>query len=147
MVTVRPDHLSNPLNMLLGEYQPSIDNKHRLALPKNLRDEVRGNQIIITKGFEDCILGYAKDDWEAEAYKHLETSISDAPSRHLKQYLYSGASEAALDDQGRFVIPGNLTDYAGIENEIVVIGAGDHFEIWDPEKWEEHLEKIEGEVR
>ena len=133
--------------MLLGEYQPSIDSKHRFALPKNLRDAIRGNQIIITKGFEECILGYAKDDWEAEAFKYLESPISDPHSRHLKQYLYSGASESSLDDQGRFVIPANLADYAEIDEAIIVIGAGDHFEIWEPKKWAEHLAEIEAEVR
>jgi len=56
--------------------------------------------------------------------------------------MYSGASEIAIDTQGRIVIPGNLKEYAKIGKKVVVIGAGDHIEIWDFENWTKHSEKI-----
>jgi MraZ protein len=56
--------------------------------------------------------------------------------------MFSGASETSIDSQGRVVIPNNLKDYAGINKKTVVIGAGDHVEIWDFDNWSEHSDKI-----
>ena len=133
--------------MFFGEYQPSIDEKGRLALPKKLREQIQGGAVILSRGFESSILGYDKTKWEDEAFKQVDAPISDARVRHLKQYMYSGAAEVSFDEQGRFVIPPNLRGHAGIENEVIVIGAGDHFEIWETGCWQKHLTQIEEEVR
>lgn len=133
--------------MFLGEYQPSIDNKGRLALPKKLREQITGGQVILSRGFETSILGYDKPKWEEEAFKQVDAPISDPRARHLKQYMYSGAAEISFDEQGRFVIPPNLRGHARIEDDVTVIGAGDHFEIWEASLWKEHLAEIEKEVR
>ena len=133
--------------MFLGEYQPSIDEKGRLALPKKLREQIQGGGVILSRGFEDSILGYDKTKWEEEAFKQVDAPISDARARHLKQYMYSGAAEVSFDEQGRFVIPPNLRSSARIGGEVTVIGAGDHFEIWETNLWKKHLAEIEEEVR
>lgn len=128
--------------MFLGEYQPNITEGSRLALPKKLREQITGDEIILSKGFEKCIFVYDKEDWVTEAQKQVENPISDARTRELKRYMFSGASETSIDSQGRVVIPNNLKDYAGIDKKTVVIGAGDHVEIWDLDNWSEHSEKI-----
>ena len=53
--------------------------------------------------------------------------------------MFAQAEEVDLDSQGRFVLNGNLKNYAGLEaGEITIIGAGDHFEIWDKNEWVSH---------
>ena len=52
--------------------------------------------------------------------------------------MFSGAVDASIDEQGRFVIPQSLKGYAELDKNIVVIGAGDHFEIWDKRNWENY---------
>ena len=133
------------MRMFLGEYQVNITEGARLSLPKKLRDQT-GEVAILTRGFEKCLLGYAREDWEGESQKQLTAPISDAKARHLKQYFYSGAAEVSFDDQGRFVLPASLHEYGGIGLKAVVIGAGDHFEIWDEKQWRAHLAKIGTEV-
>ena len=54
----------------------------------------------------------------------------------MPQQVFSQAEEVDCDKQGRFVVPTYLRDYAGITEEIVIIGAGDHFEIWDKDEWD-----------
>lgn len=132
--------------MFLGEYTPNITSGARLALPKGIRDQVRGEEVILSRGFEKCIFGYSKEEWEAESFKYADAPISDSAARHLKRYMFSGAAEVALDGQGRFVIPKQLKKYAGVSGAVVVIGAGDHFEIWDEKTWGEYLKGIEGEA-
>lgn len=130
------------MKMFLGEYQPNITEGSRIALPKKLREQINGDELILSKGFESCIFAYDKEDWLTEAQKQIENPITDSRTRDLKRYMYSGAVETTIDAQGRIVIPGNLKDYAGIKQKTVVIGAGDHVEIWDVDKWSKHSEKI-----
>ncbi|MFA6982134.1 MAG: division/cell wall cluster transcriptional repressor MraZ [Patescibacteria group bacterium] len=134
------------MKMFLGEYQPNITEGSRIALPKKLRDQIRGDDVILSRGFEKCIFIYDKEDWVAESAKQVSDPITDVRTRDLKRYMYAGASEAALDTQGRVVLPTNLKDYAGIDKELAVVGAGDHIEVWDLEEWQMRLERISAEM-
>jgi MraZ protein len=134
------------MRMFLGEYKPNITEGSRLALPKKLRDQITGDEIILSKGFEKCIFIYDREDWVVEAQKNVENPISDSKTRDLKRYMYSGSTEASIDTQGRIVIPNNLKEYADLDKSSVVIGAGDHIEIWSPDNWKVRLEKISGEL-
>lgn len=131
------------MKMFLGEYQPNLTEGARLALPKKLRDQIRGDSIILSRGFERCIFGYDREDWLREAEKQVDSPISEAKVRTLKRFMFATAADVELDQQGRFVIPVSLKEYAQINGEMTVIGAGDHFEIWNSHNWREHLERIE----
>src|SRR3989304_6071282 len=120
------------MRMFLGEYQPNITEGFRLALPKKLRDQIVGDEIILSKGFEKCVFVYAKEDWIIEAGKQVENPITDIKTRDIKRYMYAGAVDSVLDVQGRLVIPASLREYAQLDKKTAVIGAGDHIEIWDP---------------
>ncbi len=130
------------MRMFLGEYQPNITEGSRIALPKKLRDQIRGEELILSRGFEKCVFVYDKEDWVNEAQKQVENPISDLRTRDFKRYMYSGATETTIDSQGRIVIPGTLKSYAHIDKKTIVIGAGDHIEIWNIDNWEKQLEKI-----
>ncbi len=56
--------------------------------------------------------------------------------------MFAGAVEAQVDEQGRVVIPQALKVYAGLDRKVSVIGAGDHIELWDVDRWTAHLAKI-----
>lgn len=134
------------MRMFLGEYQPNITEGSRIALPKKLRDQIHGDEVVLSRGFEKCIFLYDKEDWVQEAQKQVENPISDVKTRDLKRYMYAGASEVSIDSQGRVVITPTLKTYAGIDKKACVIGAGDHIEIWDSEAWEKHLERISADL-
>ena len=134
------------MKMFLGEYQPNITEGNRIALPKKLREQVVGEEVVLSKGFEKCVFLYDKADWEKEWDKQIDNPITDAKTRQLKRYVFSGAVSAVLDDQGRVVVPQALRTYAGLEKEVVIIGAGDHMELWDRLTWESHLNKISSEL-
>lgn len=134
------------MRMFLGQYSPNITEGSRIALPKKLRDQIRGDKLILSRGFERCIFAYAKEDWMAETRKHLENPMSEKGTRDIKRYMFAPAAEVVIDAQGRFVVPMSLKEYAGISSRTCVIGAGDHIEIWDVDMWEGHLEKISKEL-
>lgn len=136
--------------LFLGEYQPNITSASRIALPKKIREVLSksNKSVVLSRGFEKCIFGYSKGQWVQESKKTLTSPISDKKSRMLKRYMFSGAYELDFDGQGRIVLPKALLDYAELESdsEVILIGAGDHFEIWNKSVWEVALSNIENEI-
>lgn len=129
--------------MFLGEYQTKFSGQGRIILPKKFRKELLDNkEIILSRGFEGCIWGYLSKFFEKDVERQLAVLATEKEARYLRRYLFSGAEEILLDEQGRFVIPKNLIEYANLQNEVVLIGTGDHFEIWNPQKWDQIIKKI-----
>lgn len=135
------------MQLFLGEYQPNITEGSRLALPKKMRDQIRGDEVILSRGFEKCIFLFDKDEWLKEFEKQSSNSITDLKSRNLKRYMFGLAQESSVDLQGRIVLPSNLKAYAGLEKKVTILGAGDHIEIWDTDTWLQHLNNISAEIR
>lgn len=125
--------------MLTGEYSHSIDVKGRLIVPSRIRDEL-GDKFAVTKGLDGCLLLYPEDSWEAFTMKLQALPSSNSKSRKLQRFFLGGALVNEFDKQGRILIPSNLLEFAGIqkESEAVVVGVGNHAEIWSSSKWEEN---------
>jgi len=128
--------------MLLGTYKPTLIGKNRLLLPIRLRKEIVGNKLVLSVGFEDCILGFEEKKWEEVTAADLSRPLSDAKGRDLRRKMCMDAITINLDSQGRFVIPETMAKYASVEENITVIGAGDHFEIWNSKIWEDYQKKL-----
>ncbi len=127
------------MKLFLGEYDHALDDRGRITLPRKIRQELEGErEIILARGFDTCIFGFDKSSWEREAGKHLETPVTDEKGRSLRRYLFSGAQKADIDKLGRILVPAQLKEYASISRNVAIIGAGDHFEIWDTQKWEHY---------
>lgn len=128
--------------MLLGTYKPSLIGKRRIALPGKIGKEIEGKKVVLTTGFEECILGFGEKSWEKVTAADLSRPLSDSEGRELRRKMFAGAAVVDLGVQGRFVIPETMAKYAGIKKGVVLIGAGDHFEIWSEDKWETYSKKI-----
>lgn len=125
--------------MFLGTFEPNLMDKGRIALPKKIREELGSSRLILTIGFETCIFGFAEKMWEEVTKPELSRPLfSDKEGRDLRRKMYSEAINIELDSQGRCVIPKSMLDFAKILDQLVVIGAGDHFEIWNKKQWEEY---------
>ncbi|MBI3577738.1 division/cell wall cluster transcriptional repressor MraZ [Candidatus Gottesmanbacteria bacterium] len=132
------------MKLFLGEYDHALDDRGRVTLPRKIRQEIDERELVLAKGFDPCIFGFDKGSWEHEAAKHLETPVTDEKARNLRRYLFAGAQKVEIDKLGRILLPAQLKEYASIAREVVVIGAGDHFEIWDKAKWKSHAAKLTG---
>jgi MraZ protein len=131
------------MKLFLGEYDHALDERGRITLPRKIREELDARELILTRGFDTCIFGFDRASWEREAGKHLETPVTDIQARSLRRYLFSGAQKADIDKLGRILLPAQLKEYASISRNVVVIGAGDHFEIWDTKRWEAYSVTLE----
>lgn len=128
--------------MILGEYKAILTDGSRLSLPKKIREQISGTELVLSKGFDGCIFGYQKDVWERISETELVKPITTDEGRKIRRQLFAAAEIIAFDEQGRFVLPANLKTYANVAREVVLIGAGDHFEIWDKKSWEQYLKNL-----
>jgi MraZ protein len=127
--------------MLIGEYTGKVGEKKRVSLPSKFREEL-GDEIILTRGYEDALIVVNKKLWESIASEVMNGSFIDKNIRDTSRFLVGGAKEIELDSQGRFVIPQSLYKHADLKNEVVFIGLANWIEIWDKKKWEERLEYL-----
>ena len=121
--------------MFLGEYSHTLDLKNRITLPSKLRDEM-GGRAVLTKSIDKCVSVYNTAAWSA--YTAKLDALPGTEARALKRFIYSSAFEAEFDAQGRILIPANLCEFAELEKNIKVIGAGDHVELWSESAWTEN---------
>ena len=125
--------------MFMGEYQHALDAKNRMIVPSKLRDEL-GLKFVITKGLDGCLYAYPIEEWKMLEEKLKKLPLTNKNARAFVRFFFSGATEIEMDKQGRGLIPQNLKEYAGIEKEIVSIGALTRVEIWSKEKWQQYNE-------
>ena len=127
--------------MLVGSYNHKIDAKGRTVLPSRIRSEL-GNTVVATIGIDSCIALYPMDRWEELLLKLKDLSSFKKKTRDFRRVLLSMATEQDVDAAGRILLPSLLKEYASIEQEITLIGAEDHVEIWDTKRWEEHRKSV-----
>lgn len=125
--------------VFFGEYFVSFSAPGRIVLPKKLRELLKGNIFVLAKGFDTCLAGYDKEDWETRAQELLHVPLLERENLEKRRFLFSSAAYLEIDDQGRFVIPRNLMQYAGLNEKVLIIGTGDHFEIWEEKRWEKYM--------
>ena len=129
--------------MFLGTFEPNLMEKGRVALPKKIRQELGGARLILTIGFEKCIFGFTEKIWEEVTKTELTRPLfSDKEGRDLRRKMCAEAVNMELDSQGRCIMPARMMEFASISDKLIIIGAGDHFEIWDKKAWEEYRDKI-----
>jgi len=128
------------MKLFLGEYDHALDERGRVTLPKKIRQELNESDVVLSRGFDACIFGFDKESWEKEATKQLEAPVTEEKARAIRRYMFAGAEKIEVDKLGRILLPTLLKEYAHINRDVMVIGAGDHFEIWDTKAWKEYAD-------
>ena len=106
-------------------------------MPSKLREDM-GEKFIVTKGLDGCLFGFSKTEWQNFEEKLKTLPLTNKNARDFVRFFLSGAIECEIDKQGRFLIAGNLREYAELEKDAVIIGVGTRLEIWNKEKWQKY---------
>lgn len=130
--------------MFLGEYEHTIDDKGRMAIPARYRDQL-GAGVIITRGFDACLIGFPRGYWEQLAQRVSALPFGQPGARELQRRLFAGAQELEFDRQGRILLPQNLREFGGLADGAIVAGMHDYFEIWARDRWQTMLQQMESE--
>jgi len=132
--------------MFQGTFKHNIDDKGRVAIPNKLRQQIEKIDdreiLIITQGFEDCLLAYPREEWKKMVEKAEGLKLLDEAARDFIRLIIGPASECTLDKMGRVQIPQTLREYAEIDKEVIFIGSLNKIEIWAKEKYDSYLEEF-----
>lgn len=133
--------------MFRGISQLNLDVKGRLAVPARHREalvERCAGHLVITADADRCLLIYPLPDWELIQQKLEGLSNLDPRVRELQRRLIGFAVDVEMDGAGRVLISPALRDYAQLGKEVVLVGQGKKFELWDQDQWNQMISKAAG---
>jgi transcriptional regulator MraZ len=125
-----------------GEFTHTLDTKGRLALPARYRSRFEAGAVV-TPGVEACLYVYPMEAWEAKARQIDEKNLNAAQRRQVERRFFGNASELELDSQGRVIIPAKYRERAGLENDVLIVGARDRLELWNMAQYRETLAQMQ----
>ncbi len=123
--------------MFIGEYNHTLDDKGRLAIPAKFRALLRGGAVV-TKGLDSCLVVYPKKEWATLADKIAALPFNKTNDRSLARFILAGAAEADFDNQGRISLPEHLRVFAKLHKKAVIAGLYSRLEIWDEAAWNKY---------
>jgi len=121
--------------MFLGQYEHSIDEKGRLTIPSRYREELTNNILILTTGFDNSLMALTPELFRIVSNQMRSKPITDPTSRQFRRLFFSNAQELEIDKTGRILLPAFLRESANLTENAVLVGNGEYFELWSPERW------------
>lgn len=121
--------------LFLGTFDYAMDERGRLPLPPKYRDAFRGGLVISVGAPERCLRVETAAAFDERAKDYMAESPLHRKGRVLRRTLFSSAHSTELDKQNRVLIPQPLRDYAGLTNKVLMVGAGEYFELWAPDEY------------
>jgi MraZ protein len=119
-----------------GRYEHTIDEKGRITIPSEYR-EVLGDSVYVTQGFDGNLQAFHIQMFERLSEQLRSIGFLSPNSRLLRRLLFSNAKQINFDSAGRILIPAFLRETANLETTAMVVGMGEFFEIWTPERWQD----------
>lgn len=128
--------------MFTGEYRHTVDDKGRIAVPVKFRAQLDPGSMV-SGWLDDCLAIHTKPGWEELSEKVAALPFTDPRSRSFQRFVFSTATEAQMDKQGRILLPAYLRQSVGLTGEAVLVGSRDHAEIWAPDRWDTYRKALE----
>jgi MraZ protein len=124
---------------LIGEYECKIDEKGRIILPAGLKKQIAPeakDHFVINRGFENCLVLYPMNEWQGISEEINRLNLYNRKNRNFARYFYRGATELALDNNNRLLLPKTLLTYAGIDREVILFAFSNRIEVWAKDRYE-----------
>lgn len=118
-----------------GQFEHSLDDKGRLTIPARFRARLGDRFFLTIAPPEPCLAMYPEAAWLDFCEKLEAATRKDARYRNFVRYLFGHTEEVALDNQGRFIVPAPLRQFAKIARDAVLVGALTRIEVWSADNW------------
>jgi MraZ protein len=122
-----------------GSHSINMDAKGRIAIPAKCRDSLASiclGKVVLTAHTQDrCVLLYPEPEWEQILPKIEALPSFNKAALRAQRLLIGYATPLELDSAGRLLIPPTLRDYAGLDKQLMLVGLGKKFELWDEAAW------------
>ena len=131
--------------MFQGTTELTLDAKGRLAVPTKHRDALTsgGQGVVLTAHPDGCLLLYTHPAWEPISARMQSLTAFNEQARWWNRLLVGHAEELLLDAQGRILVSPTLRKFASMTRDVMCVGQGSHFELWDVATWEEKRSKAQ----
>ncbi len=137
------------MTFFTSEYECKLDAKGRLILPSRIKAQLPeggGNELVIRKGFEPCLILYPMVEFKKVFSKISGLNEFNEEYRRLQRNFLSGVVTVELDSNGRFLVPKNMLSYAQLDKDVLLVGTGNKVEMWKPSVYEKHIINDPGEL-
>lgn len=131
----------------VDEYPRQLDERGRIILPAKARENM-SDTVYVTRSMSDrCLHLYTQEEWDkiSEKINQLPTA-TDRNAAAFVRLFFGKATSAAVDKQGRVPIAKRLMEYAGLEKDVVLVGANTRLEIWDSREWENYQRNLSDDI-
>ena len=127
--------------MFFGSFAHTLDEKGRLMIPRKMREEL-GLRVYIMKGFDGSLSIYTESRYQKLVDEFSNLPFNQRKNRDYLRLQFASTHEMDVDKLGRIQIPTALLNKFNISREVLVLGIGDHIEVWDQKKYEEYESSI-----
>lgn len=125
-----------------GRFEHTVDEKGRLTLPAKFRVDFEHGGYL-TQGLDGCLSLWTPDEFEAQTAAMQARASQSQADRNLVRLWASSSTDLTVDRQGRISVPARLRAFAGLADDVLVLGAIDRVELWDPGRWDEKVGSAE----
>ena len=135
--------------MLNGVTKLNLDAKGRLAIPSRYRERLQedcAGRLVVTLDPEKRMVIYPYNEWKAIESKLVNLSSMKKAAVRIKRLVLGHASDCDMDKNGRINLPSYLREITGLDKQIVLLGVGNKFEVWDETSWVHEMEDDEDEL-
>jgi MraZ protein len=128
-----------------GRYEHSLDAKGRVILPARFRASF-GPGAYLSQYQDRCLAIWPPDEFERRMADMEQLQEQGRAERNLARVWAAGSTEVEIDRQGRVGIPAFLREFARLESGVLVIGAINRVELWDPAEWAARVQPAESQL-
>ncbi len=132
------------MKTLIGTYECKADAKGRVMLPSSLKKQLASGfeQGFVLKRavFQPCLELYPMNEWESLMAKVNKLNRFKKKNNDFIRRFTAGVRVLELDASGRFLVPKDLVNFAGISKDVVLSAAVNIVEIWDKNKYEQAID-------
>ncbi len=126
----------------LGRFEYAMDDRGRVPIPPRYR-ELFSIGAMLNQGPDPCLRLFTVESFQEQAQLYTSGPAIERGGRMTRHAFFANSFSVELDRQGRILIPTPLRAYARLENEVVISGAGEWLEIWNPEQFEAEMAEAE----
>jgi MraZ protein len=132
--------------MYIGEFEYRVDEKGRVPVPPKFRTEdLKKEGVVLCPGMEKCITIYPISEWRKLADSLTSGPIIPSKLRKLNRAIFATAFNVEIDGQGRIMVPAQLRQFAGIDDEVIIAGVNTHLELWSKAEWQTEISSSQEE--
>jgi MraZ protein len=149
--TMRPKaapQKTKPVLPLTGTFAANLDDKRMLLLPRAIRDQLGScDTLLISPGSDQCLWITNQTHLDRLADRLERSPAHELDVRTFRRLYFAQTEKAGMTDDGRLAVPDRLAQFAGLHQEVLLIGIDDHFEIWDAANWRRYTQQKSAAAR